>query len=89
VGLRYDADLRAQPASGWADMVEAAAFGQRVWGAIQGRVADVGLRDRMSKALADMASAAERRDPALAVDAQRRELLAVTLLEAHFSGARR
>lgn len=88
VGLRYDADLRAQPVS-WTDMVEAAAFGQRVWGDIQGRVADAGLRDSMSKALADMTRAAERRDPALAVDAQRRELQAVTLLEVHFNGARR
>ncbi|MDB5448196.1 MAG: hypothetical protein JWQ97_3513 [Phenylobacterium sp.] len=88
VALRYDADLRAHPRTGWDDMVEAAAFGQRAWAAIQGRVADVVLRDRMSKALADMAAAAAGQNAPLAVGAERRELEVVTLLEAYFSERR-
>jgi hypothetical protein len=87
-GLRYDADLRARPIS-WGDMVEAAAFGHRTWAAVEGRVADVALRDRVARSLTDMADAARRRDAALAADADRRELELVSLLEAHFTATRR
>lgn len=82
--LRYEADLQTRPAS-WEDMVEAAAFGHRTWSAVQGRVSDAALRERISKALADLADAARRRDVALAVDANRRALEDVSLLEAHLA----
>jgi hypothetical protein len=87
-GLRYDADFKARPI-GWDDMVEAAAFGHRTWAAVAGRVADVALRDRISRTLADMADAARRRDATLAADADRRELELVSLLETHFTATRR
>jgi hypothetical protein len=86
-GLRYEADLKARPIS-WDDMVEAAAFGHRTWAGVQGRVSDAALRERMSKALADMAVAARRRDPALAVDAERRARELASLLEAHLAATR-
>jgi hypothetical protein len=88
VGLRYDADVRALPVSGWADMAQTVALGQRAWSAIEGSVTEARLRERTSKALTDMAEAARRKDPALAVDAQRREIEAVTLLETYFSARR-
>ncbi|MBA4094718.1 MAG: hypothetical protein C0489_11610 [Candidatus Accumulibacter sp.] len=79
-GLRYEADLKAQPVT-WGDMVEAAAFGRRAWASVQGRVSDGALRERVSTALDDMAVAAERRDVALALDANRRVLELASLLE--------
>ena len=85
--LRYEADLRARPAS-WDDMAEAAALARRTWTAVQGRVSDAALRARMSKALADLALAAQQRDSALAGDAARRALELASLLEAHFATAR-
>jgi hypothetical protein len=84
VGLRYEVDLKAQRNT-WRDMAEAAAFGDRTWAAIQGRVADAGLRDRMSMALADMADAARRQNAARAADAAQRELEVVGLLETYFT----
>ena len=86
-GLRYEADLNARPLS-WDDMVEAADFGQRTWAALQGRVSDIALRQRMTKALADQADAARRRDPALGVDANRRVFEHASLLEAHLAATR-
>ena len=82
--LRYEADLKARPVN-WDDMVGAADFGQRTWAAIQGRVSDAALRQRISQALVDLADAARRRDPALAVDADRRALELTSLLEAHLA----
>ena len=87
-GLRYEADLKARPVS-WDDMVEAATFGHRTWTEIQGRVSDPALRERMSRALADMAQAAQRRDSALAADADGRALELASLLEAHLATTRR
>ena len=87
-GLRYEADLKARPVR-WDDMVEAAAFGHRTWAAVQGRVSDTALRERVSKALADMADAARRRDAALAANADRRALELASLLEAHLATTRR
>jgi hypothetical protein len=83
-GFRYDADLKAK-ATAWDDMAEAAAFGHRTWAAIEGRVTDPALHDRMSKALADMVDAAQRRNAGLAADASKRELDLVDLLEAYFT----
>ncbi|MDB5450772.1 MAG: hypothetical protein JWQ52_1900 [Phenylobacterium sp.] len=88
VGFRYDADRKAQPTR-WDDMVEAAAFGQRTWTAIEGRVADRALHDRESQALRDMAEAARLQNAALAADAAKRELDLVDLLEAYFSTTHR
>ena len=85
--LRYEADLKARPVS-WDDMVEAADFGRRTWAAIQDRVSDATLRERMSKALADLADAARRRDAALAVEANGRALELAGLLEAHLAARR-
>jgi hypothetical protein len=87
-GHRYAVDLKAAPAS-WDDAAEAAAFGQHAWAAIQGRVADASLRDRMSKALSDMAEAVRRRDAALAADAYQRELALADLVETDFATVRR
>jgi hypothetical protein len=87
-GHRYAVDLKAAPAT-WDDAAEAAAFGQRTWAAIQGRVADASLRDRMSKALSDMAEAARRRDAALATDAYQRVLALADLVETDFATVRR
>jgi hypothetical protein len=86
-GLRYGADLKAQRDT-WRDMAEAAAFGERAWNAIRG-VADPTLRDGMSKALADMAAAAQRRDAVRAAAADQRELELVGLLETYFATPRR
>jgi hypothetical protein len=83
-GFRYDADLNARPIR-WDDMARAAAYAQARWVAIDARVTDKILRDRVSKALADMVEAARRRDPALAADAARRELDLVDRLEIFFS----
>jgi hypothetical protein len=69
-------------------MVEAAAFGHRTWAAVEGRVTDVALRDRTSRALTDMADAARRRDAALAADAGGRELELASLLEPYFTSTR-
>jgi hypothetical protein len=88
VALRYDADLRSQPRTGWDDMAEAAALAQRASAEIQGRVTDAALRDCMPTAMADMAAAAARKDAALAVETDRRELELVTLLEVYFSERR-
>jgi hypothetical protein len=85
--LRYEVDLKARPIS-WDDMVKAADFGHRTWAAVQGRVSDAALRERVSKALADLADAARRRDAALAVDANRRTLELATLLEVHLAARR-
>ena len=85
--LRYEADIKARPVR-WDDMVEAADFGRRTWAAIQDRVSDATLRERMSKVLADLADAARRRDAALAVEANGRALELAGLLEAHLAARR-
>jgi hypothetical protein len=85
-GFRYDADLKARPPH-WDDMTRAGDYAQIKWDAIQGRVTDTTLHDGVSKAIADMAEAAKRKDPALASDAVRRELDSVDLLEAFFGKA--
>lgn len=87
-GHRYAVDLQAGPTN-WDDAVGAAAFGQRAWAAIQGRVADASVRDQMSKALSDMSEAARRRDATLAVGAYQRELAQADLVEAQVATARR
>ena len=87
-GLRYDADLKARPIR-WDDMIQAATFGHRTWAAVEGRVLEAVLHERMSKALNDMADATRRRDAALADDAQKRELELASLLEAYFTARRR
>ncbi|MDB5497836.1 MAG: hypothetical protein JWP28_1867 [Phenylobacterium sp.] len=78
--LRYDADRKA-PLVRWDDMADATTFAQARWNAIAPRVTDPALHNRMAKALADMAAAAARRDPALARDAVTRELEVVNLLD--------
>jgi hypothetical protein len=79
-GLRYEVDLKARPIR-WEDMVESAGFAQRTWAAVQGRVSDAAFRERVSKALADMAAAAHRRDATFAAAADRRALEVASLLE--------
>ena len=85
--LRYEADLKARPVN-WDDMVDAAEFGHRTWAAVQGHVSDASLREGMSRALADLADAARRRDPALALDADRRALELTSSLETHLAATR-
>jgi hypothetical protein len=83
-GFRYDVDLKIKPVA-WDDMAADAALGQDRWKAIETRVTNKDLHDRMTTALADMATAASLKDPVLAALAVRRELNLVDLLEAFFS----
>jgi hypothetical protein len=83
-GFRYDTDLKSRPVA-WDDMAAAAAFGRDRWNAIEARVTDKSLHDRMTGALADMAAAAQAKDAVRAADAVRRELDLVDLLEAFFA----
>jgi hypothetical protein len=87
-GLRYDVDRQTRLVP-WDDMVAAVAFGQDQWKAIEARVTDKALHDRMTRALADMAAAASLKDPFLADHAVHGELGLVDLLEAFFSKPKR
>ena len=84
-GFRYQADLKSVPVR-WDDMKAAASFGRARWTAVAPKVKDKAISGPFEAALANMETAAAKRDTALATSSVTAELDQVDKLEKYFSG---